>query len=560
MKQIDIIKTYAQKRCLVVDDIPDVRAMLKRILVDFGCSEVDTAGHAEEAIELCEKHHYDIVLSDYNLGKGKNGQQLLEELRFHGLLQNTALYVIITAEMTSQHVINTLEYQPDDYLNKQINRDSLRPRLDLALLKNEALFPIKKALDNKQPKEAIAACKQLLTEKSRFQNDALRMLGELLCDNGLHQEAHDILQKFPETKRPLWAQLIFAQSLIGMNHTEQAETCLLGIIQENQYCIDAYDLLAELYRKQDKSEKAQHILAKGVHIAPMSARRQRSLGKVSQQLHDDTTAVLAFRSALKHSKNSCHESAEDYTSLAQNLISQIQKKHGDHQLEGEAWETLQHAKKRYPNHPVVQMRCKLLEADFYDAKQQRDFAQQACDEALNINKEMKISVIEKTSVELSIDCARSLMARGKYDEGEKLLQAIARTNKDPELAIAIDKLLRDPVTKEGILFASELNKKGIEHYRAQRTEEAIKAFCQVLDELPNHIGLNLNLIQALISKSKLHELSDDEFHLIDNSIQRIGKLEASSPYHERYAYITKRFDKLKQDREEQPEQEPAPKA
>jgi len=112
MKQIDIIKTYGQKRCLVVDDVPDIRASLKRILIDFGSVNVDTAGNAEEAIDICQRNQYDIVLSDYNLGSSKNGQQLLEELRFHGLLKNTALYIMITAESASQYVLHALEYQP----------------------------------------------------------------------------------------------------------------------------------------------------------------------------------------------------------------------------------------------------------------------------------------------------------------------------------------------------------------------------------------------------------------------------------------------------------------
>ena len=94
MKQIDIIKTYRQKKCLVVDDVPDIRASLKRILIDYGSSDVDMAGSAEEAIEICEKKYYDIVLADYNLGPGKNGQQLLEELRFHGRLKHTAMFLL----------------------------------------------------------------------------------------------------------------------------------------------------------------------------------------------------------------------------------------------------------------------------------------------------------------------------------------------------------------------------------------------------------------------------------------------------------------------------------
>ncbi|VUD56606.1 Chemotaxis protein CheY [Thalassocella blandensis] len=545
MKQIDIIKTYAQKRCLIVDDIPDVRTALKRILVDFGCSEVDTAGHAQEAIEFCEKKHYDIVLADYNLGRGKNGQQLLEELRFHGLLKNTALYVMITAEMTSQHVINALEYQPDDYLNKPINKDGLRPRLDLALLKNEALIDVKRALDLKKPANAILACKRLLIDKNRFQNDALRMLGELLIEEKQFHEAQELISKLPQSKRPLWAQLIYAQCLVGLHQIESAEQSLLELIQENQYCIDAYDLLSEVYWKTDRHEQAQHILSKGIKISPMSATRQRALGSVSRELGDETTASLAYRSAIKHSKNSCNENPEDYTSLADSLVKQMQQDSGNaFKLTVEAQDIIQQVERRYDKQPIVCLRSKLISAEIFDTNGETEMAEKACQEALEIHKHLKFSVLENTSMQLSIDCARSLMARGKYDEGEKLLQEIAKINRDPDFTVKIDKLLRDPTTKEGIQYASELNKRGIEYYRGNKIDDAIQAFKQVLAELPNHIGLNLNLIQALISKSKYDALDEQELNLIGNSFQRIGNLDSQSHYLERYDYLMKRYQKL----------------
>ncbi len=548
MKQIDIIKTYAQKRCLIVDDIPDVRTSLKRILIDFGCSEVDTAGHAQEAIELCEKHNYDIVLADYNLGKGKNGQQLLEELRFHRLLKNTALYVMITAEMTSQHVVHALENQPDDYLNKPINKDGLRPRLDLALLKNEAMLDIKKSLDNKNPQNAIKACHKLLAEKNRFQTDALRMLGELFCEEKQFDDAFKLIQDIPESRRPLWAQLIHAHCLVGTHKYDDAEKCLLGIIQENQYCIDAYDLLAEVYKKCEKPDQAQHILTSAIKISPMSATRQRTLGQVSEQLGDEDAATLAYRTAIKHSKNSCNESPEDYTNLAQNLVNQIKKSpENNGKLGLEAQDIINQVEKRYPSQPIVKMRSRLVNADLFEAKGDQEAANKACEEALDIHKNMKFSVLENTPVQLSIDCAKSLMARGKYDEGEKLLQGVASTNQDPEFAVKIDKLLRDPITKEGIQYAAELNKKGIEHYRANNTEKAISSFRQVLDELPNHIGLNLNLIQALISKSKTSTLEKSEMALMQNCFQRIGDLAENPTYQERYQYLLKRYAKLREE-------------
>ena len=69
------------KTFLVVDDFGDMRGMLRSMLSTVGVKEIDTANNGPEAIDALERRRYDIVLCDYNLGPGKNGQQVLEEAR-----------------------------------------------------------------------------------------------------------------------------------------------------------------------------------------------------------------------------------------------------------------------------------------------------------------------------------------------------------------------------------------------------------------------------------------------------------------------------------------------
>ena len=71
---------------------------------------------------MCSYKSYDIVLCDYNLGAGQDGQQLLEELRYRHKLKNTSLFVMITAESSRDMVLGALEYLPDDYLTKPITQ------------------------------------------------------------------------------------------------------------------------------------------------------------------------------------------------------------------------------------------------------------------------------------------------------------------------------------------------------------------------------------------------------------------------------------------------------
>lgn len=545
MKQIEIIKTYSQKRCLVVDDVPDIRASLKRTLIDFGSTEVDTAGNAEEAIDLCRKHQYDIVLADYNLGSARNGQQLLEELRYNQLLKNTALFVMITAETAGYRVLHALEYQPDDYLNKPISRESLRPRLDLALLRNEALIKVKEALDERRINKAIGACQSVIEEGGKFQNDARKMLGELLCSEHKYSEALGVYDQLPLNKQPLWAKLGIAKAMAGIKEFAQAETILKKIIHGNNLCIEAYDLLAKIYESQHKLSLAQHNLEKAINMSPISTVRQRELGRIAESAGDLNASIHAYRAAVKHSKNSSLEDPEDYINLANGLTRlAVTKPSEASKLAEEAMEQVKYLEKKYSKHPVIHAHSKLVSANIYQLREEPEKADQAVEQARSISETFKISTIEDSPVSLCINCAKAFMAHGKYDEGEALLQKIAEVNEDPQLAIEIDKLLREPVTKEGIQFAAKLNKQGIEQYQNGNLEEAIRAFQAVLLELPNHVGLNLNLIQALISKNKEHPLSEKEIALIESGFQRMGELKANSDYTKRYLYLQKKYQKI----------------
>ena len=72
---------WADKNYLVVDDFIGIRQLLRESLRNLGAKNIDQASSGGEAIALLARIRYDVVLCDYNLGEGKNGQQVLEEAR-----------------------------------------------------------------------------------------------------------------------------------------------------------------------------------------------------------------------------------------------------------------------------------------------------------------------------------------------------------------------------------------------------------------------------------------------------------------------------------------------
>jgi DNA-binding response OmpR family regulator len=553
MKQIEIIKTYARKRCLVVDDLPDARALLKRILVDFGATQTDTVGNAEEAIDLCQKRQYDIVIADYNLGPGKNGQQLLEELRYHKLLSQASLFIMITAESAVQYVLHTLEYEPDDFLNKPVNRDSLRPRLDTALLKGEYLSKVKRALDQERLDIATHQAEALVNQEHRFQNDVRKLLLELYLRAHKSDDALELCQSLDQDRLPIWAQLGKARALGQLKRFEEAEHQLQVTSRNSPYCVEAQDQLAEVYEQSHRMAQSQQALLNAVKISPRHAARQRELGRVSQNIEDENTSVHAYRAAIRHSKNSCHESPGDLANLAQSLVKLAAKtpSQKNDAILKEAKECISALDKKYQKQPIILMRKKLVQADLASQSGDENASVKLTDEAVELHDNMRYSVIGNTEKQICIDCALAFINHGRYDEGEAILQELARLNKDKDFVVKIDKLLREPQTKEGVAFAAHLNKEGISCYEKGKIDEAIRSFRQVLQELPNHIGLNLNLIQALTSKHKKSGLSATELELLSTCFKRIGQLKTGSSYSDRFDYLLKRFNKIQAGRQEE---------
>lgn len=550
MKQIDIIKAWSKKRCLIVDDIADVRASIKRWMVDYGCNEVDTAGNAEEAIDLCQHHSYDVVLADYNLGQGKNGQQLLEELRVNKLVSNTALFIMITAEVDSHYVLHALEYQPDDYLNKPLNRNSLRKRLDTALLKNEALRPIKAALDERSVNRAITAAEKSLDSiEEKYLPDLKRALGELYCENKQWEKAREIYTQIPGNNSPLWCRLGAARTDIGLMDYAQAEKALEYIISEFPMCVEARDLLAVLYDLQDLPLRRQEILSQAVKISPRSSTRQRALGDACTDTGEHSQAVHAWRSALKHSKNTCQEIPDDYLALVDslNLLANESRDGKIEELTSEAFNNLKIVEKKYSRHPVVQIRSKQLRAEVYDIQGKAEDYRAELAKALEILNELDYNALRTTSTKLCIDSARTFMNHGYYEEGEKLLEELAALTDDPILSVQIDKLRREPQTREGITYASRLNKVGISHYENKEYAHAQESFSQVLNELPNHTGLNLNLLQVLVTKSQKEELDEKDLHLLTTCFRRVKHVDSMSPHFKRFQYIREKCLALQQE-------------
>ncbi len=186
---------YKNLKFLIIDDFPAMCKQIERILSSAGAESIDIVYNGEKALLACSKQKYDVIFADFNLGAGKNGQQLLEELRHRKLLKSTCAYIMITAEATKDFVFGALEFSPDAYLNKPFNQAELLQRLQRIVAEKQSIAPVLMAEESGNIELAIELCISGIQTDAKRRTSYMKMLGDFYMRSGKCLKAKGCLIK-----------------------------------------------------------------------------------------------------------------------------------------------------------------------------------------------------------------------------------------------------------------------------------------------------------------------------------------------------------------------------
>lgn len=538
LQQIDIIKIYEKKRCLIVDDITEVRAAYKRMLRSFGATEIDTAATGDQAMQMCEARQYGLVICDYNLDESKDGQQVLEELRHMQLLKYTTLFVIITAETSREMVLGAIENQPDDYITKPISQKMMRSRLDRALLKHEELYQIKSAMDSKSYGRAIRLCDEKIKEDSRYRWECVRYKAQIYWLMGDIDAARMIYEKALEEKEFIWAKIGLAKMLIHTEQYDNIEPILKGILRDDHRYIEAHDILSEFYEKTRQYTKAQDSTQTATQLSPKSILRHRRLAKLAEENQDDATCLKAYEEAIRWNYNSCHAEPEDYLSLARKTVS-VTKGRKDRDAVDKtkkALNLLERMTRRFPERKN-KVKSGLIESQLHFNQGKEHFAKSALKLA-----EKEYDILEPKDVDARLDFAQSQLLCGDKKTAYKELHLISKECKnDKKVLEKVDKVSEEPITVAGKQCAADLSRSGIEAYQRKEYDESLDIFKDALKMFPNHTGVNLNMVQVALAKTDAEGQSKELYTCCKQCLIRVDSLEAEHKQYERFQFLYNQY-------------------
>lgn len=360
---LDLIP-YHKKRVLIIEDLAEMRSSLKSMLAAMGVQQMETVNNGEEGLLKLNYNTYDIVFSDYELGKGKDGQQVLEEARHAGKMPASTAYIMVTAAQTVEMVMGALENEPDGYIAKPVTLDILRTRLNRIIRTKDVYREINQCIDRRDTNGALEACNRLAVEQPRFALPAYRIKGKLLLAEQRYDEAWDIYETVLGIKRVAWAVLGMAKVEFLRGDPEKARESLEGLVNARAQYVEAQDWLAQVLEAQGNLKAAQQILMKAVEQSPKSVRRQIELSRLAELNSDEEVLFKSSKKANALSKHSLFHDADNqirYAKALQRVIRQGSSR--DQKMASrDAMNALEGVKLDFELTPLQMMKCGLMEA------------------------------------------------------------------------------------------------------------------------------------------------------------------------------------------------------
>lgn len=529
----------SQARVLVVDDFQGMRTILRDLVRSMGVSRVDTAANGKEALNQLRTSRYDVIICDFNLGQGLNGQQVLDEARLYDYVGVSTIWVMVTAEKTAEMIMGAAEAKPDEYLLKPINQNILETRLERLIVKKQALRGVEEALRALDWQTALARCNQLLAQEATKTPEVLRLKSEVLLKQGDWAAAKALFEGVLAQRSLPWARTGLGRVYYARGEYELARSQFRKVLDENRMFIEAADWLAKTLDAMGDKVQAQAVLQDAVKLSPHSASRQKTLGDVAWHNGALDVARGALSKTIKISEYSSNKQAGAYVALAR-VLSQDNEPEMALQLLKRTGDVFKESKEG----AAVAIQVAAVQSAVYQQTGQPEQAQAAMLQAQQLLQLQGGAASAQTALEV----AHGLLALGRKDEACDMMRTLVKSHhEDARVSGQVQALFEQAqMGEEGRHLIAQsreeavaVNNEGVLLGRQGQFAEGAKLLRRALDGLPASEVLMMNLCGLLIGQMRAEGKSDTLMLEVLGLLERVRDINPDNAKYRQYLALLK---------------------
>ncbi len=527
---------YTEKKALIIEDFAEFASSIGTMLRNMGIMYTDTVVSGEAAIQACREKKYDIILSDYNLGPQKDGQQVLEELVNFNLIKSDCTFIMITAEKTAAMVMGALELQPDSYLTKPFNNLLLKSRLDKSIKEKQVLNPIKIKILQKKWSEAYKLCDKVIKDSPKYRSSCIKYKFDCLKNSKRYDKALALVETIIDERTTPWALTGVGSIYYELGKIEKAEMIFIQMTKEFPMALEGYDWLTKIQHQLNKPVEAQHTLQKAVERSPKLLKRQKYLGELAEQNNDYDTMTQAYRQAVKYGKHSAFSQADEHVKLTKSLGYQLKNNSNEERskLINEAESVFKKIESDFKFDTCTQFRGAVAHADFSSIVQDKKSIEKHLNNASYIFDKIEEHIGANESIEIS----RTLRALGLNQLAECVIEeAVEQYFDNPEFIKQASKLTNNKHLIENANKANNLNNKAVKLFKSSDFKQAIHYFQEAEKIAANNVNIGLNHAQALLKFYQAGNKDSDYLYKAETVLGDITRLPLTDERYPRYSEL-----------------------
>lgn len=532
---MSLINAYTSKRFLILDDLPEMRSSLRSQIGSLGCDNVTVSGTVKEALERFRDERFDVILCDYYLAGGTDGQQFLEYLRTRNLIGRGALFIMVTAEKNYESVVTAAECLPDDYLLKPFTAEILKIRLERLLEKKQRLVKVDQLQDRGDWAGVIRVCDEIIASRDRYLVDAMRIKGNALLMAGQAEKAV-VFYEQTLTMRPMpWARLGLARALAQTGETARCKETLNALIEESPRLMAAYDLLGKVQMSEGKAGLALETLDRAREISPNSLARHRAIAGIAEVKGDFARVEQALAQVVQKTRNSPLRETEDIARLGNALIELGEP--------AKAVNLLEEARTNFKSdadHP-------LLAAVEAIAQQQTGQPEKAAAALARATK----GELASLPPNIAMTVAKACLVNGQTEAAQGIYKSLVQNNPESEalhnqISAALDDAgaagLAQDLVASSIREVIHLNNEAVRKAKAGELSEAAAMLTDAAQRLPGNMQVVANASAALLAEIFTHGIDPVKLRQAQN-FQRT--LQEKAPTHPKLAEIASLMQRIR---------------
>ncbi|MFA6970673.1 MAG: response regulator [Gallionella sp.] len=523
-----------ESNTLVIDDFPSMRSMLMGFLKAMGVKSMDNAGTAKEALALLASKKYDIVICDYNLGHGQNGQQILEEAKHKNYIGYATIWVMVTAEKTMDMFMGAAENKPDDYLLKPISEGLLETRLNKLIEKKMSLEPIERAVASKNYLLAIALCDEQLKKHTTNTQEFQRIKSDLLMMTGNFSAAQVFFESILAVRSMPWAKTGLGKVHFLTRNYPLAKQIFQEILTENKMYLEAADWLSKTLDAMGDLEQAKSVLLSAMTLSPNAAARQKSLADAAYKNGELDLAQTSYEKAIKLGEYSVHKNSSTYSGLAKVLTAKDDPQ--------EALKVLSLSREEFKGDPGAELQTAVIEGMVYQKLGQPEKAEAA----LAVAEELIRCQPSSASLSTTMDMADALLKLGQKDKACGLLATVVKNNHENAGIISMVEAVFDKagLSEEGgeLIKTSSaevvsINNQGVLLANQGKFEEGVKLMKQALLTLPDSDLMITNLCGMMLGLMSKNGKDERMISEVRQHLDRVSKINPGNKKYNNYMNI-----------------------